>query len=180
MHLTRSEHLDAFTFNRTVAATAATTQQSRVCVCKVWYGGRQCQRRGCAQLNQSSAQRVGAVRIFDQTQSTKRHLPPTHYIGNIIFLSAHELTRKRNDRVHLHRLHGFAIGRDHGHAVALDRHLCGTYRCECIDQTEPVPTSRRYRKDLQRCVGHEAGVRVTELTAPIDQHRFGILASVDG
>lgn len=89
------------------------------------------------------------------------------------------LTRKRNDRVHLHRMHRLTIGRNHRHPVALDRHLCRAHRRKRIDQPESVPPARRNRENLQRRIRHEPSVLIAELSASINQHRFGILASVD-
>lgn len=77
-------------------------------------------------------------------------------------------------------MHRFTVRRNHRHAVAFDRHLCRTHGRERIDQSETVPATRRNREYLQRGVGHETGVRIAELSASVDQHRFGVLAGVDG
>lgn len=75
-------------------------------------------------------------------------------------------------------MHRLAVRRNDGHAMALDRHLSGTDRCERVNQTETVTATGRYGKDLQRCVCHKASIRVTELTSSVDQHRLGVLAGV--
>lgn len=90
------------------------------------------------------------------------------------------LTWEWYDCVDLNRMHGLTIGRDHCHTMSFDGHLCRTHRRKRIDQSESIPATRRYGEYLERCIGHEASVRVTELTATIDEHRFGILAGVDG
>lgn len=77
-------------------------------------------------------------------------------------------------------MHRLSVGRDHRHAVSFDGHLSRTDGSKCIDQPEAIPTTRSDCEDLQRSVGHEAGVRITELASAVDQHRFGILAGVDG
>lgn len=76
-------------------------------------------------------------------------------------------------------MHGLTVGRDDRHAVALNGHLSRAHRGECVDQTETVAATGRNGEDLERCVGHESSVGIAELTATIDEHRFGILTGVD-
>lgn len=77
-------------------------------------------------------------------------------------------------------MHWLAICSNDCHAMTFDRHLSWTYRCECVYQTESIATPWRDGEYLQRSVCHEAGVWVTELTSPVDQHRLWILAGVNG
>lgn len=77
-------------------------------------------------------------------------------------------------------MHGFSVGGDHGQAVSFDGDLGGANRSKRVDHTEPVATAGRDGEDLQRGVGHEAGVGIAELALAVDEQRFGILAGVDG
>lgn len=95
------------------------------------------------------------------------------------YVRAHSLTRKWNNCVDLNWVHGLTIGGNDCHTMAFDSHLCRTHRCECIDQTETISATRRDCEYFQRRVRHKTGVWIAELTATIDQHRFGILSSVD-
>lgn len=64
--------------------------------------------------------------------------------------------------------------------MSFDGNLGWAYRRKGVDHTESVPAARSDGEDFQRCVGHETGVGVTELSLAVDEHRFRILTGVDG
>lgn len=73
---------------------------------------------------------------------------------------------------------GLAVGGDDGQAVAFDGDLSWAHGREGVDHAESVASAWRHGEDLQRRVGHEAGVWITELTFAVDQHRLGILTCI--
>lgn len=75
---------------------------------------------------------------------------------------------------------GFTVGSDDGQSVSLDGDLGRADGSERVDHTEPVATAWRDGEDLERCVGHEARVRIPELALAVDEQRFRILTGVDG
>ena len=75
-------------------------------------------------------------------------------------------------------MYRLAVGRNHRQRMSLDRNLGRADGSERVDHAEPIAAPRRNGEDLQRRVGHEAGVRVTELALAVDQQRFGILTGV--
>lgn len=64
--------------------------------------------------------------------------------------------------------------------LTFDGDLSGAHRGESVDHAEPVASAGCHREDLQRSVGHEAGVGVAELAFAVDEHRLGVLTGVDG
>lgn len=64
--------------------------------------------------------------------------------------------------------------------LTFDGDLSGTDGRESVDHAESVASAGCHREDLQRRVGHEAGVRVAELAFAVDEHGLGVLAGVDG
>lgn len=64
--------------------------------------------------------------------------------------------------------------------MSFESDLGGAHRCKSIDHSESVSSTRRDCEHFQGRVGHEASVRVSELTLSVNQYVFGILPGVDG
>jgi hypothetical protein len=77
-------------------------------------------------------------------------------------------------------MHRLSVGGDQDQVVSLDGELRGTHRSERVDHPEPVSSSWSHGEDFQRCVGHESGVGVSELSFAVDEQAFGVLTGVDG
>lgn len=77
-------------------------------------------------------------------------------------------------------MNGFAISSNQGQIVSLNGQLSWTYGSKRVDHSESVSLSWGHGKYFQRCVGHETGVGISELTLAVDQQTLGVLASVDG
>lgn len=73
---------------------------------------------------------------------------------------------------------GFTVCGNYSQAMTFDCDLCGTHGRESVDHSESVASTRGHREDLQRCICHETGVWITELTFAVDQHRLRILTCV--
>lgn len=74
----------------------------------------------------------------------------------------------------------FSISGNDCHAVSFKCDLRGADSTEGVDQSEPVPPTGGDSIDLQRSVGHEAGVGVPELPLSVEEDILGILSCVDG
>lgn len=74
---------------------------------------------------------------------------------------------------------GLAVGCNHRQLMAFNCNLSRAHGRESVDHAESVASAGCHCEDFQRSVGHEAGVRVAELTFAVDEHGFRILAGVD-
>lgn len=77
-------------------------------------------------------------------------------------------------------MNGFTVGSNQSQVVSLNSELSRTYGGKGVDHSEPVSPARGHGEDFQRCVGHEAGVGIPELTLAVDQQTLGVLAGVHG
>jgi len=73
-------------------------------------------------------------------------------------------------------LDGFTVGGDDEQRMTLDGQLGGTHGAEGVDHSEAVPASGGDGEDLQGSVGHQTGLRVSELTAAVDEDGVRILS----
>lgn len=64
--------------------------------------------------------------------------------------------------------------------VSFDGQLRWANRSKRIDHPEPIPPPRRNSEHFQRCVGHESGVGVPELSLSVDEQALRVLARVHG
>lgn len=78
------------------------------------------------------------------------------------------------------RSNWFSIGGNNCHAVSFEGDLRGADGTEGVDQSEPVSPARGDGEDLQRGVGHEAGVGVPELSLSVEENVLWVLSRVDG
>lgn len=96
-----------------------------------------------------------------------------------LHLNSWQLTRERNDSVDLDGRYWFTISSYDCKVVAFNRDLSRTHWSESVDHSESVSPSWGDGKHFQRCVCHETGVGVSELSFAVDQNRFGVLTGVD-
>lgn len=89
-----------------------------------------------------------------------------------------ELAWEWDDGVDVDWMNGLAVSGDYGQLVTFNCDLCWAHRWESVDHAESVASAGCHREDLQRCVCHETGVWIAELTFTVNQHRLGILTCV--
>lgn len=64
--------------------------------------------------------------------------------------------------------------------MSFEGDLRGADGAEGVDQSESVSSAGGNGVDLQRSVGHEAGVGVPELSLSVEENILGVLTGVDG